>query len=488
MRKSVVKVISVVTAICLLMTVFPVCASAEDTVYITENFSPIVYSPETEVNFPLGATMNRFYGSGGQTDATIFFYNQLTSTQKELYNQIWTAGPVQEININVSRLNYGTQTDKDALAKTVRQDIMMAMTALIEDKPMFFWQDGYTSSMGIQIPSESNKYTTRLKKLEIEIKLNTADFADYSDVTEKQTELNEKIDSIPVYGFTRHEKVKSINDYLSKSIDYAEGTHAHNPYGAIVNGVCVCEGYAEAFKILCDREEIPCICVVGNTPQGFHKWNMVQMEDNQWYLVDVTWNDNTESQDAPYVFYSYLLSGSGTKAPYFSNSTVADSTVHVPTGKYFAEAETSLTYPALSTDTYGIGLLKYGAPDVQFDAENGVIMVGKDVADYSSFIVNNSTSGFSRTKNGSGTTTSTMTVSDGTTTKTYLVAMRGDIDASDTVNGSDYAMITSVCVTTAAVEEDTAKFCAGDMNRDGAIDGFDAIAHDLYTDGELLYN
>ena len=115
-------------------------------------------------------------------------------------------------------------------------------------------------------------------------------------------------------------------------------------------------------------------------------------------------------------------------------------------------------------------------------------MVGKDVADYRNHIVNNSTSGFSRTRNGSGTTTSTMTVSDSRTTKTYLVAMRGDVNATNIVNANDYDKMVQICTTTATIEEGTAKFYAGDMNQDGAIDGFDAIAHQLYTNGDLLFN
>ncbi len=490
MKKFVSVVLSIIIALCLVITMFSVSASSPDDIsYITEEYTPIIFSPETELDIELGATMNRFYGSGGQVDTTTFFYNQLTTNQKELYNQIWAAGPVASIAVDISELEYTDVTDTDTLSKMVSQDTMLAMTALNEDKPMFFWQNGYSCSIGYQIPSDCDGTTPiTLASLDIEIKLDTADFTDYNDVIVKQAELIEKINSIPVYGFSRFEKIKSINDYLSNNIVYQETTNAHNPYGAIVNGLCVCEGYAEAFKILCDKEGIPCLNVVGDTPDGAHKWNMVQMEDNQWYLVDVTWNDQTDNTNLPFIFYSYFLIGSNTKAPYFSNKNVADSTVHMPTGKHYSSAEKALVYPMLSTDTYGVGLLDYAAKDVQFDATRGVIMVGKDVSSYTAYILSDSTTGFTRTKNGSGTTTSTLTVSDGTTTKEYLVAMRGDVDASNAVNANDYTVMTQICATTSKVDDGTAKFYAGDMNQDGAIDGFDAIAHQLYTNGTLLYN
>ena len=60
----------------------------------------------------------------------------------------------------------------------------------------------------------------------------------------------------------------------------------------------VCDGYARAFKVLCDKLKIPCVLVDGyaltkaDGPGEFHMWNSVQIDD-QWYGVDVTWNDPT---------------------------------------------------------------------------------------------------------------------------------------------------------------------------------------------------
>ena len=72
--------------------------------------------------------------------------------------------------------------------------------------------------------------------------------------------------------------------------------------------------------------------------------------------------------------------------------------------------------------------------------------------------------------------------------KKYLVAMRGDIDANNSVNSADYTVTTKVCATTQKVDDGTAKFYAGDMNQDGAIDGFDAIALELYNNGTLTFD
>ncbi len=491
MRNSVGKVLSVIMALCLFLTILPMSVYAEEVELTdTEPVSMIQFSPETELDISLGSTMNKFYSNGSQVDTTKYFYNQLTSNQKALYDQIWAAGPVQTIDIDLTGITItgtgNSSTSKTNASNNAMQDIVMAVTALNEDNPLFFWSAGFGISYGGSRRYSGGTYIYTITALTINMNINTDHFSDFNDVKAKMDAVEEKYNTIPVYGISRHEKLKSIHDYLAKNIVYDSTISKPNifdAYGALINGVCVCEGYAEAFKLLCDREGLPCLTVVGTGDGGAHKWNMVQMEDGEWYTMDATWDDQTSN-----IYYSYFIIGSGTKAPFFSNSTVADSTIHIPTGVMFSNATTALTYPTLSTDTYGVGILRYGATDVQFDTARNVIMVGKDVTNYYSYVTNNSASGFSRTRNGSGTTTSTLTVSDSTTTKTYLVAMRGDIDASNAVNATDYTVMAKVCATTYKVDDGTAKFYAGDMNQDGAVDGFDAIAHELYTNGSLIYN
>ncbi len=496
MKKSVGKVLSVIVALCLFMTILPVSVSAEEIALTeTEPVSMIQFSPETELKVNLGATMNKFYGNGTQVDTTRFFYNQLTSNQKSLYDQIWAAGPVETIDIDMTGISItGTGTSssaaQDNAIEKVRQDIIMAITALNEDNPMFFWSEGFGFLPASTVERSGFRYVCTITGVTVTININNVYFTDFNDAKAKYDAVVEKAATIPVYGISRHEKLKSIHDYLANNIVYDETIAEPNifdVYGALINGVCVCEGYAEAFKLLCDREGIPCITAIGTGNGGAHKWNMVQMEDGEWYTLDATWDDQGDN-----IFYSYFIIGSATKTPFFGNDTVDDSTVHIAMGILFNSASKALTYPTLSTDTYGLGILAPDATDVQFDKSRGVIMVGKGITNYYRKFVDPDIytldTNFNTTRNGSGTTTSTLTVTDGATTKTYLVAMRGDVDASNAVNATDYTRMTEICATTYMVDDGTAKFYAGDMNQDGAIDGFDAIAHELYTNGTLLYN
>lgn len=98
---------------------------------------------------------------------------------------------------------------------------------------------------------------------------------------------------------------------------------AHSAYSAIIPGDLfepVCEGYAGAFKVLCDEFGIPCVCVVGSTlGVKQHMWNYVQL-GSTWHLVDVTCGDlygmdafcimtATNVQKQQYVPAPYLGSG-----------------------------------------------------------------------------------------------------------------------------------------------------------------------------------
>lgn len=92
------------------------------------------------------------------------------------------------------------------------------------------------------------------------------------------------------------EKEMQIIQYLVETIDYdydnyLNGTipnESYNEYGALVKHVCVCSGYAAAFKVLCEACGIPAVIV--SSQEMNHAWNQVNI-DGRWYNVDVTWED-----------------------------------------------------------------------------------------------------------------------------------------------------------------------------------------------------
>lgn len=68
----------------------------------------------------------------------------------------------------------------------------------------------------------------------------------------------------------------------------------HNIVGAFIKKCCVCEGFAQAYKLICDQLKIASIVVRGKaiTPEGkieLHAWNMTRI-DGICSHIDVTWD------------------------------------------------------------------------------------------------------------------------------------------------------------------------------------------------------
>lgn len=131
----------------------------------------------------------------------------------------------------------------------------------------------------------------------------------------QQKELKDKIfqviSKIIKPYMTDEEKELAINQYLCDTIvyddeallnaqenDFRDIDEKYNDsftaYGALINGRCVCSGYAAAFKLLADAADLESIVVTGFLDGGLsHAWNKVKIE-NEWQIVDVTNNDNEE--------------------------------------------------------------------------------------------------------------------------------------------------------------------------------------------------
>ena len=96
-----------------------------------------------------------------------------------------------------------------------------------------------------------------------------------------------------------YEKEKALHDMLAVQVTYVSGDNAHNAYGALVEGKAVCEGYAEALQCLLHRVGIRSVEIFGygiNPSTGLgepHAWNAISLDGVNYYLVDLTWNDQS---------------------------------------------------------------------------------------------------------------------------------------------------------------------------------------------------
>lgn len=141
-------------------------------------------------------------------------------------------------------------------------------------------------------------------------------------------------------GATTYESVKLFNDWLVDNVTYSfnyDNSRSYEITGSLVDKTSACEGFAKAFKYLCDRAGIDCIVVCGKGIMSGvtydHAWNYVKMDDGNWYMVDTTWNNISRNKT------KWFLQG--------SSSTVGGLSLlrsHAPDGH---------GYPTLAEGNYG---------------------------------------------------------------------------------------------------------------------------------------
>ena len=147
-----------------------------------------------------------------------------------------------------------------------------------------------------------------------------------------------------------YEDIKMVHNYLVDNIEYDTSISADNiydVYGALVNRVAVCEGYARSFKYILDEMGIPCVLVIGTGTNSRgeierHAWNYVELQGN-WYAVDCTWDD-------PIIVGSGNVSKSS-KYKYFLKGSSEFYSDHTPSGQ-FTPGGKEFSYPTLSTNSF----------------------------------------------------------------------------------------------------------------------------------------
>ena len=277
------------------------------------------------------------------------FGSQLDSTQKKIYNQIVkfyvTDKNTGKISITDVEKTFNSDNQSDVLADTFLA-MQAAMDAMLKDYPQVYWINSWQMNVTKRLATDG---TGKYYNLSIDpYPYYDAAISDREEVESAINTVKAEIDAT-INGSTRrdiilkaiYEKLVNIGTYDSS---YKNASISHTPASLLLdkyNHLTICEGYAKTFKILCDRYNIPCVIVYGNTTGVGHMWNEVQMEDGKWYGIDLTWEENTEE-----FTYNYFLAGSNTKG---DSSTFSNE--HIPDG-VFSKNSKEFSYPELASEKY----------------------------------------------------------------------------------------------------------------------------------------
>lgn len=283
-----------------------------------------------------------------------YFYNQLESYSKTIYkafesNKENMKEGTYKINLGTSFSNIlSKQNGQEKLGKYYQS----AIEAYTYDNPDVFYLSPNKMYLNIET-------TTKGQNKTYNVYINNGEEANYlnEEFSNKQ-DINlalEKIEAIRkqiIHNKTEndYEDIKMVHDYLVENIEYdtsLQEKNIYNIYGALINGKCVCEGYARAFKYLLDGLGIESTMVIGKGINSSgqsenHAWNYVKLENN-WYAVDCTWDD-------PVIIGGGYI-GNSSKYRYFLKGKEDMEKDHTTLGN-FTQGGKEFEYPTLNNKSY----------------------------------------------------------------------------------------------------------------------------------------
>lgn len=249
-----------------------------------------------------------------------------------------------------------------------------AYEAVYRDHPEVFWVPK-AGGLKISLSMTDSAPDQEATRINLSVSMGSA-----NDINKKKAAMEAALTKILQAAPTNvYDRIKYFHDTIIAGCEY-DTPAKNNPnafpesyeaYGALVNNKAVCEGYAKAFKILCDRSGIPCVLVGGTAKNQPHMWNYV-MIDGKYYLVDCTFDDPVGGSPTTDNF----LKGADTSSGYsptgsflqgfdskFQNPTLNPTAFDTATGK--GGTATTIPTPAANTTPSGTTAV----PDVTPPAE-----------------------------------------------------------------------------------------------------------------------
>ena len=200
-----------------------------------------------------------------------YYYSRLTEDEKVVYNRICEALLCFESTLVVNQIS--------------SVSIHKILNSVLFDNPVFF----YLNSDGIMIAKSPMGLKLIFRYDYSKSEADAMWHAAQSRIDDFMTQIKP--------GMKPLAKQIEAHRWMQKNIKIAEKPYDKTCFslvGALVKGTCVCEGFAHAYKLICDRLHLASIIVTGtgHLPDGsteLHAWNITRI-DGITAHIDVTWN------------------------------------------------------------------------------------------------------------------------------------------------------------------------------------------------------
>ena len=328
----------------------------------------------------------------------LYYYQQISDLAKTFYHGLDTL----DLTSGVGSVDLSDEIGQDLIQKYINdgdsvmiQAFQDARDAYMYDHADIFYVDW--EKLTLRCGMQDGKYKAFLGNGGYTSFYVNDGFQSKSDVDAAIVKVNEKMDAMITETKkldTDKAKVKYVHDQIADMTTYIykeEATKEQAPfisniYGPLMKGSALCEGYSRTFKMAMDRLGFQSVLVVGlglrGNEQGGsgenHMWNYVLMDDNQWYAVDVTFDDpiiktGTLSTTGK-ILQTFMLVGSNTFSPR-----------HIEDGR-FSQGGKEFTYPVLSESDYGQFEVSENDPKLVISSVSGDEEIDGKKVSYTRFI------------------------------------------------------------------------------------------------------
>lgn len=191
---------------------------------------------------------------------------------------------------------FAAETDTEALSETIASGLLERSENI--DISAFDISDTSVLSKAVSLALENHpeilwvgssySYSSYSKTL---IPSYTMDASQISEIKAAIEREYKNITSAITADMTDEEKILCVNDYMCLHYEYdttLKAEHTHDLLGVMLNKTGVCDSYSKAFLFVMRRLGIECKRAISDSMN--HAWNYVKIGD-EWYHVDVTWND-----------------------------------------------------------------------------------------------------------------------------------------------------------------------------------------------------
>lgn len=284
---------------------------------IAQNHGAYIVRDEDCAVVPDGLTLPLLNEAAAPDGSSRVYYNMLNENQKKIYD-VYVEAVAQYIN---SAAFEGDLTQSSAQISGIvvsdkpmsLSDVPGAFEAFYWDNPQYYFLKGscdyssYSGGFRVATKVHENYYSISDR--------NEADAA-IEEVTvawlaELSTILN---DSSKEADATKRQYLTALrlHDLIIDRINYAydaSGAPESKKFAHSIAGVCteegvVCEGYADMFSYMLNLLDIDNLFITGRGKTGNHAWNALGL-DGEYYLCDVTWDDNNPVSKSDYRGDSY---------------------------------------------------------------------------------------------------------------------------------------------------------------------------------------